>query len=169
MQDFDLITENGKHLGPTGEFSPGQFQDMMTAELWRYSRRQLDNVLSVSGDEQFRSTILMLKILETSMHRSFKSLSDQFLISHEGYRAPHSSSHRPHSSSHRGGGGEGGEEWRNGDGGRTSEDVHAAEAVEEMGAKLQSILELVQGQAAAVAGLRAAHDLLVDRCWLSRA
>jgi hypothetical protein len=28
--------------------------------LWRYSRRELNNVLSVSGDEQFRSIILMV-------------------------------------------------------------------------------------------------------------
>jgi hypothetical protein len=32
---------------------------MMKGELWRYSRRQLNNVLSISGDEQFRATILM--------------------------------------------------------------------------------------------------------------
>ena len=31
----------------------------MKGELWRYSRRELNNVLSVSGDEQFRATILM--------------------------------------------------------------------------------------------------------------
>ena len=36
-----------------------QFQEMMKRELWRYSRRELNNVLSVSGDEQFRSIILM--------------------------------------------------------------------------------------------------------------
>ena len=35
---------------------------MMRGELWRYSRRELNNVLSVSGDEQFRSIILMLKV-----------------------------------------------------------------------------------------------------------
>jgi len=39
---------------------------MMKGELWRYSRRELANVLSVSGDEQFNSTILMLKIMESS-------------------------------------------------------------------------------------------------------
>ena len=31
--------------------------------VW-YCRRELNNVLSVSGDEQFRSIILMLKIME---------------------------------------------------------------------------------------------------------
>ena len=64
--DFDIVTENGKHLGPTAEFDKQQFRTMMKGELWRYSRRELDNVLSVSGDEQFNSTILMLKIMESS-------------------------------------------------------------------------------------------------------
>ena len=64
--DFDVVTENGKHLGPTAEFNRQQFQTMMKGELWRYSRRELANVLSVSGDEQFNSTILMLKIMESS-------------------------------------------------------------------------------------------------------
>lgn len=50
--DFDVITDHGKHLGPTSEFNSSQFQDMMKGELWRYSRRELNNVLSVSGDEQ---------------------------------------------------------------------------------------------------------------------
>ena len=64
--DFDVVTEYGKHLGPTGEFNREQFQKMLKGELWRYSRRELANVLSVSGDEQFNSTILMLKIMESS-------------------------------------------------------------------------------------------------------
>ena len=63
--DFDVVTENGKHLGETAEFNRQQFQMMMKGELWRYSRRELANVLSVSGDEQFNSTILMLKIMES--------------------------------------------------------------------------------------------------------
>jgi hypothetical protein len=38
--DFDIITEHGKHLGPTAEFNIDQFQEMMRGELWRYSRTQ---------------------------------------------------------------------------------------------------------------------------------
>ena len=60
--DFDIITENGRHLGANNEFNANQFNDMMKKELWRYSRRELENVLKVSGDEQFKSTILMLVI-----------------------------------------------------------------------------------------------------------
>ena len=66
-EDFDIVTENGKHLGATNEFNREQFQTMMKKELWRYSRRELANVLSVSGDEQFNSTILMLKMMESEV------------------------------------------------------------------------------------------------------
>ena len=38
---------------------------MMKGELMRHSRRQLNNVMTVSGDEQIRSVILMLKLFET--------------------------------------------------------------------------------------------------------
>ena len=62
----DIITENGKHLGPSAEFNSAQFQEMMKGELWRFSRRELNNVISVSGDEQSRSMLLMLKIMEAS-------------------------------------------------------------------------------------------------------
>ena len=72
---------------------------MMKRELWRYSRRQvtlhamyvghvrvislirshrqLANVLSLSGDEQFRSTILMLKIFEINVSQQFAALAQQ--------------------------------------------------------------------------------------------
>ena len=39
QDDFDIITENGKHLGPTAEFNSAQFQEMMKGELWRYEAR----------------------------------------------------------------------------------------------------------------------------------
>lgn len=58
------VTENGKHLGPTAEFNQEQFQEMMKGELHRYIKRELNNVLCLSGDEQTRSIILMLKITE---------------------------------------------------------------------------------------------------------
>ena len=41
----------------------------------RYSRRELTNVLSVSGDEQFNSTILMLKIMENHTRSSLSEIS----------------------------------------------------------------------------------------------
>ena len=38
--DFDIISQNGKHLGPSGEFNQLLFRDMMTGELspelWRF-------------------------------------------------------------------------------------------------------------------------------------
>ena len=81
--DWNIITENGKHLGPGGEFNKEQFLDMMKGELLRYSRRQLHNVLTVTGDEQFRSVILMLKLFEAdnkaSLDRQQRSLAQQQL------------------------------------------------------------------------------------------
>ena len=65
--DFEIITENGKHLGETGEFNKMQFRDMMRSELWRFSRRQLKNVLSESDSDEFKSTVLMLKMIETNI------------------------------------------------------------------------------------------------------
>jgi len=41
------------------EFNREQFKDMMKRELWRYSRRELSNVIDITGDDQFRSTIVM--------------------------------------------------------------------------------------------------------------
>ena len=50
--DFAVITENGKLLGPEGEFNRKQFEEMMRGELLRYSRRQLSNtIMSVSCNE----------------------------------------------------------------------------------------------------------------------
>jgi hypothetical protein len=47
---------------------------MMNSELWRYSRRQLDNVLSLTGDEQFQSTILMMKMFEAQACKVLESI-----------------------------------------------------------------------------------------------
>ena len=97
----DIITENGKHLGPTAEFNSVQFQDMMKGELWRYSRRELANVLEVSGDEQFRSTILMLKLFETSTRAQLREMA---LMMHA---RPHHLPPLRHSQGGRGGEGHG--------------------------------------------------------------
>ena len=74
--DFDIISENGKHLGPTAEFNQEQFREMMNGELWRYSRRQLDNVLSLTGDDRFQSTILMVKIFEAQVSKDLGKMLD---------------------------------------------------------------------------------------------
>ena len=46
----------------------------MKGELWRFSRRQLANVISVSGDEKFTAMIVMLKFIETYMQSQFSSV-----------------------------------------------------------------------------------------------
>jgi hypothetical protein len=43
-------------------------------QLWRFSRREINNVLSVSGDEQTRAVILMLKLLESFLRTSMAAL-----------------------------------------------------------------------------------------------
>ena len=50
MDNFDLLTDNGRLLTEDGEFGQLQFRDMMRGELWRYSRRELVNVLAFSGE-----------------------------------------------------------------------------------------------------------------------
>jgi hypothetical protein len=75
--DFDIITDYGKHLGPTAEFDKEQFREMMHGELWRYSRRQLDNVLSLAGDDQFASTILLAKIFEAQVCKDLAMVFEQ--------------------------------------------------------------------------------------------
>ena len=74
-EDFEIITENGKYLNQTGEFDSDQFQAMMRGELWRYSRRALNNVLCVTGDDQFRSTILMLKLMDMTLRASLADIA----------------------------------------------------------------------------------------------
>ena len=65
------MTEHGKYLNSEGEFNAEQFQGMMRGELWRFSRRQLSNVLKLNNDDQFKSTILMLKLMEAQTRFSF--------------------------------------------------------------------------------------------------
>jgi hypothetical protein len=62
-----LAPDNGNHLTEDGEFGMIQFRDMMKGELWRYSRRELVNVLAFSDSEEFKSTVVMLKIMDTKL------------------------------------------------------------------------------------------------------
>ena len=63
-EDFEIITNNREFCGPDGEFDRFQFRLMMQGELWRYSRRELNNVLTSGASDEFRATIMMLKIME---------------------------------------------------------------------------------------------------------
>ena len=86
--DFDIVTENGKLLGPDGAFNRQQFQSMMKGELWRYSRRLLSNDLLLlrdqAADSHFVSTILAHKLMETRIAAAEKretQILDQILSS----------------------------------------------------------------------------------------
>ena len=48
---------------------------MMRGELWRFSRRAINNVMTVTGDDRFCSLILMLKIMEMSLRETLSSIS----------------------------------------------------------------------------------------------
>lgn len=61
--DYDTLTENGKHLSPDGEFNRMQFKEMMKRELWRYSRRELANVISIRSAEHRRYKLYTLPSL----------------------------------------------------------------------------------------------------------
>ena len=71
---FQALTDNGAYVGQAEEFNTEQFRTMMKGELWRYSRRQLANVIQVSGDEKFSSMIVMLKLMEMHMHEKLASI-----------------------------------------------------------------------------------------------
>ena len=86
--DFDIVTENGKLLGPDCAFNRQQFQSMMKGELWRYSRRLLSNDLLLlrdqAADSHFVSTILAHKLMETRIAAAEKretQILDQILSS----------------------------------------------------------------------------------------
>ena len=55
--------------------------------MHRYSRRELANVLEVSGDEQFRSTILMLKLFETNTRSALREIHAKLDVLAQGPRS----------------------------------------------------------------------------------
>eukprot|EP00277_Geminigera_cryophila_P041233 CAMPEP_0173109502 /NCGR_PEP_ID=MMETSP1102-20130122/43548_1 /TAXON_ID=49646 /ORGANISM="Geminigera sp., Strain Caron Lab Isolate" /LENGTH=285 /DNA_ID=CAMNT_0014008569 /DNA_START=124 /DNA_END=981 /DNA_ORIENTATION=- len=65
--DFERLTEHGKHLSPAGELTQLKFRDMMQREFWRYTQRCLTNSLIESQSKEFKSTVLMLKMLEARL------------------------------------------------------------------------------------------------------
>ena len=48
---------------------------MMCGELWRFSRKELTNVLSLSDSRDFAGTILMLKLFENQFIHEMKQLT----------------------------------------------------------------------------------------------
>ena len=68
--DFEIITENGKHLGEEGDFNKDQFHGMMNTELNRFVFRGLCNALKESDNEEFKQLTLMLKMVEKNIQTS---------------------------------------------------------------------------------------------------
>jgi hypothetical protein len=73
--DFDIITDNGKHLNRNAELNREQFQEVMRGELWQFSHRELTNVLSLSDSRDFAGTILMLKLFENEFVHEMNQLT----------------------------------------------------------------------------------------------
>ena len=69
--DFDTVTEHGVFLGSKGEFNKLQFRNMMRGELERYVRRCIANCLRTSDSEEYRSTVMLIKMMEISLDNSF--------------------------------------------------------------------------------------------------
>ena len=81
VDDFEIITENGKHLSADGTFGPQQFHGMMNTELSRYIFRGLCNALKESDSESFKQLTLMLKMVEKNIQTSIAEIGLQKSIS----------------------------------------------------------------------------------------
>jgi hypothetical protein len=55
-----------------------QFQEMMRGELWRFSRRELSNVLSLSESRDFACTVLMLKLFKNNVVHIMNQMMSNF-------------------------------------------------------------------------------------------
>jgi voltage-gated sodium channel len=75
--DFELISDNGQLLSDDGEFNQQQFRNMMLGELQRYARRTLRNAVVLSNNQEFHSTILLIKLLEQSLFEKMKEGRDE--------------------------------------------------------------------------------------------
>ena len=77
--DFARLTNHGQHLSAERELTALKFRDMMKDEFWRYSQRQLANNLNESTSKEFKSTVLMLKMLETRLLEAISGDRKQLL------------------------------------------------------------------------------------------
>ena len=55
-----------------------QFRSMMQGELFRYARRGLSNTLKESSSDEFKQTVLMLKLMETRQKADLKAAENAF-------------------------------------------------------------------------------------------
>ncbi len=72
--DFEVLTEQGKLLGPQGEFSKDQFTQMMIGELKRYSQPQLRNAVLLSRSQELIPTVMLSKLTELANKQSTAQL-----------------------------------------------------------------------------------------------
>ena len=53
-----VCVTDGKHVGVNGECDRQQFQRMLRGELYRYSRRELSNMIALSESVEFRTSMV---------------------------------------------------------------------------------------------------------------
>eukprot|EP00960_Hanusia_phi_P006656 190222-Hanusia_phi.AAC.8 len=70
QDDFEFLTEGGRHCNSNGEFSKEQFQEIMKEELRRYALRKLSNAMAETSSKEFAALFLMMKMIamQTEQH-----------------------------------------------------------------------------------------------------
>lgn len=71
--DFNDLTDNGRHLNSAGEFGSDQFRDMMKEEFIRHTQRYLANTVKESRSNEYKSSVLQLKVLEIILFDQIKA------------------------------------------------------------------------------------------------
>ena len=71
--DFNDLTDNGRHLNSEGEFGSDQFRDMMKEEFIHYTQRYLANTVKESRSNEYKSSVLQLKVLEMNLLDQIKT------------------------------------------------------------------------------------------------
>ena len=75
--EFDQMTEHGKYVDERGAMSRHMFRIVIMKELGKLAGRGIQNMLAISDNEEFRSTVLQQKLMECRMIDNFNSVSSQ--------------------------------------------------------------------------------------------
>ena len=76
LDDFEVLTEEGKWLDEAGEFNEVQFQSMMRGELHRYCQRAVQNAMNETVSKEFRALLLGIKLLDNHQSKQGEQLTE---------------------------------------------------------------------------------------------
>jgi hypothetical protein len=96
QDDFDTISDQGRLTDEDGEFTKLQFRTMMQDELWRYTRREMADVVSVTESDEFRMNIMQVKMLQNKLDNDLRQIKE--LLSNH---VPHAEGELTHTLKHR--------------------------------------------------------------------